>query len=64
MKKINLFTYIVFFAFILFYWFMKKSGNTIDSHSYLMIMVIVLFLLYIVRLALNRGTYNLTDGLL
>ena len=53
MKKINLFTYIVFFAFVLFYWFMKKSGNTIDSHSYLMIMVIVLFLLYIVRVILR-----------
>lgn len=53
MKKINLFTYIVFFAFILFYWFMKKSGNTIDSHSYLMVMVIVLFLLYIIRVILR-----------
>ena len=53
MKKINLFTYIVFFAFVLFYWFMKKSGNTIDSHNYLMIMVIVLFLLYIARMVLR-----------
>lgn len=53
MKKLNLFTYIVFFAFILFYWFMKKTGNTIDSHSYLMVMVIVLFLLYIVRVILR-----------
>ena len=69
MKKINLFTYIVFFAFILFYWFMKKSGNTIDSHSYLMIMVIVLFLLYIVRVILRfkrikgyQDPYERTDN--
>lgn len=53
MKKINIFTYIVFFAFVLFYWFMKKSGNSIDSHNYLMVMVIVLFLLYIIRVILR-----------
>lgn len=53
MRKINLFTYIVFFAFVLFYWFMKKSGTSIDSHDYLMVMVIVLFLLYIVRVILR-----------
>lgn len=53
MKRINLFTYIVFLGFVLFYWFLKKSGNDIDTFNYLMIMVIVLFLLYIIRVILR-----------
>lgn len=49
MKKLNLLTYGVFFVFVLAYWCIKKAGYGIDSHTYLMVMVFVLFLLYVIR---------------
>ena len=49
MKKLNLLTYGIFFAFVLVYWGIKKMGYSIDSHTYLMVMVFVLFLLYVIR---------------
>ena len=49
MKKLNLLTYGIFFAFVLVYWGIKKMGYSIDSHTYLMVMVFMLFLLYVIR---------------
>lgn len=49
MKKLNLLTFGIFFAFVLVYWGIKKMGYSIDSHTYLMVMVFMLFLLYVIR---------------
>lgn len=49
MKKFNLLTYGIFFVFVLVYWIIKKTGGSIDSGTYLMVMVFVLFLLYVIR---------------
>ena len=49
MKKLNLLTWATFFVFVLVYWGIKKAGYGIDSHTYLMVMVFVLFLLYVIR---------------
>ena len=49
MKKWNLLTWAIFFIFVLVHWGVKKAGYGIDSNTYLMVMVFVLFILYVIR---------------
>ena len=62
MKKLNLFTWAIFFVFVLVYWCIGKMGINIDTSTYLMVMVFVLFLLYVIRkLLLIRKIRNMED---
>ena len=62
MKKLNLITWAVFFIFVLGYWIIRKMGYHMDSDTYLMAMVFVLFLLYVIRkIVLFRKIRNMED---
>ena len=49
MRKLNVLIWAIFFIFILINWVIKKMGYPVDSNTYLMVMVFVLFILYVIK---------------
>lgn len=62
MRKWKVLIWALFFVFVLINWTMKKMGYPVDSNTYLMVMVVVLFLFFVIRkILLIRKTRAMED---